>query len=82
MPERLAFPLDQIPEAGPGVAAGLGLRDTGGRPCPFRGEPTPRGLLLHPLSPWPEGPLRIAAGAELEDVCGNRLRRGFERHAA
>ncbi len=70
-------PLDLL-----GVAAGLGLRDTGGRPCPLRGEPTPRGLLVHPLAPWPEGPLRIVAGAELEDVCGNRVGRGFERHAA
>ncbi len=73
----LGRPLDLL-----GVATGLRVRDSAGGSCPFRGEPTATGLRLHPLAPWPAGPLRLEAGAELEDVCGNRVGRAFERHAA
>jgi hypothetical protein len=77
LPLDCGRPLDIL-----GVAAGLGLRDAVGRSCPFLGEPTARGLLLHPLAPWPAGPLRPMAGTELEDVCGNRVGLAFERQAA
>jgi hypothetical protein len=64
------------------VIALMRLRDAAGLLRPFRGEPTPWGLLLHPLAPWPVGPLWIEAGSELEDACGNRVGHGFEHHAA
>lgn len=63
------------------VQGALAFADAGGAALPVRFEVAGDRVLARPGAAWPEG-VSLRAGPALEDVCGNRPGRAFERGAA